>query len=192
MHNYHQSRTAEVSSALLAESPEATEADPNSRIIAVAFLGLMILVIAGCNAGLKAEIPNIKNTIQKYDRLLAEGYIKMDMDGLKEVATQAHLITLNHRLEAFKIAKRRMESELKSVEFGEIKFLIKKRNYKVVTVRTKEVWDIRHVDLDAKKTIKESKGFVYDLNYKLVKSADHWLVDGVEVLAEDKGKVEKK
>lgn len=144
-----------------------------------------MLMIYGCGSGSEEDTRIIKDIIQKYDQQLAEGYMKMDMSLLKGMITPDYGYKLEHRLEAFKIAQRRMETELKNTEFVEINFVSGKRTKsEIARVRTREIWDTRHIDLKTEKTIKKIKGLTYVLSYELIKIEGKWLINSVAVLEE--------
>ena len=68
---------------------------------------------------------------------------------------------------------------LKNIEFINIKY-----QDTVVNVITKEVWDIKHIDLKTQKVIKDHKGYQYEIDYRIIKQNDKWLIDDAEVINE--------
>ena len=122
----------------------------------------------------------IKNLIERYNKLLAGAYITNYTKDMKEIITGDHDARLYHRLSNIAKSKRQMQSELKKLEFSDVRFL----NDKTVSVKTKEAWDIKHYDLNTQQTIKEHKGYLYELRYEVVKQKGNWLINNVEVLDE--------
>lgn len=141
---------------------------------------LIGFIASACSSSAEKDRKAIEEVIKQYDRLLPEGYIKMNMAGLREVCTENHVTRLDHRLEGFRKNKRTIEASLRTIEFTEFKF----PRDKSASVATKEVWDIRHLELDSKKVLKEVKGFTYMLSYILEKQGKQWLIDAVEVVEE--------
>ncbi len=146
---------------------------------------ILILIISisgfyGCRKGRDGSVIHMKELIKQYNNLLSEAYITMDLTELNKILTENHAVRLETRLTNVRKSQRRMESELKKIEFKDIVF----PDDKSVIVSTKEVWDIRHIDLKTKKMIKEHKGYVYDLRYELAKKGDTWLIDNVVVIDE--------
>ncbi len=133
----------------------------------------------------------IKALIERYDELLSEAYMTNELKILKEILTVDHGARLDHRLSNIKKANRQMQSELKNIEIGEIQTL----DDKTVTVTTQETWDIRHIDLETQKVLKEHKGYLYEINYEMVEQNDMWLINAVNVVSEkapEKGGSEEK
>ena len=122
----------------------------------------------------------IKDIIERYNKLLAGAYITNDTKGMKEVITADHDARLYHRLSNIAKSKRQMQSELKKLKFSDVRFL----NDKTASVKTGEAWDIIHYDLNTQQTIKEHKGYLYELKYEVVKQKGNWLINNVEVLDE--------
>ena len=123
----------------------------------------------------------IQNLIRRYNELLAAAYVINDTKAMKEVITADHDARLYHRLSNIEKAKRQMRAELKEIEFLEIRY----PDDRSVTANTKEVWDIKHIDLNTQEVIKEHSGYVYGLQYRILSQGNTWLIDSVEVISEN-------
>lgn len=125
--------------------------------------------------------------VRLYDTRLAEAFAKGDMTGVKGIVTAAHGARLDHRLAGIKTAGRRMESKVIAVEFLEFdKMEGKQLGFPRYRVKTREVWDVRHLDTVTGQAVKELKGLAYKLNYEFEQHDGIWQVDAVEVLQETK------
>lgn len=151
-------------------------------VICLLFLGGGL---CGCSDHRQEEESILRQQVERYTRLLAEGYMKSDMAGLRDVITPNHEARLEHRLNGLKMAKRRMDSKLRSINYLGVAFETgQPANQRLATVKTREVWDVRHVDVVTGKTVKEVKGLVYELNYEFEQHDGVWQIDSVEVVSE--------
>ena len=154
-----------------------------SRLLIVV---LLFSAILSCQSNYERDAQKVKDAILRYNQLLAEGYAKMNMNPLQEVATAEHATKLYYHMAALGEAKVRLESELKNIEFLNMKF----NDSRNVTVSTRETWDFSHVNYNTQKIELQEKGFVYELTYELTKKDDRWLVKGVTAV-ERKSSVKK-
>lgn len=136
--------------------------------------------LIGC--GKKDNTDRVKDTVLRYNRLLAESCAKMDISPVKEVITENHESVLEHRLEGLRTSGRSMESELREIEFLELRPLRKN----IMMVKTREVWDVRHRDIKNGGTVNEIKGLAYVMSYTLAGREGKWLIDSADVI-EEKG-----
>ncbi len=143
---------------------------------------LLWLVILAPACSRSQEIGQIKDAVLKYDQLLAEGYREMNMTSMNEVATKEEVARLYFHMAALGEAKVRLESELKRIEFQDVKLI----NAGSALVRTEETWDFKHVNYITQKIQLDEKGFIYNLVYELVKKDDKWLVAKVTSVPEEK------
>src|SRR4030042_2381746 len=144
---------------------------------------LMGICICGCRAGTEKDTVAVKDTILKYNQLLSEGYAKMNMTPLREVATDEHALKVYHHMAALGEAKIRMESQLVNIEFLDIQF---PQKYSA-KVKTKEKWDYTHVNIGTKMPATTVvQGLLYKLSYELIKKNGKWLVSSVSVLEGNK------
>jgi hypothetical protein len=150
---------------------------------AVVIIVLTIMCISGCRVGTEKDIHEVKDTILRYNQLLSEGYAKMNMTPLKEVATEEHAVKVYHHMAALGEAKVRMESKLVNIEFTDIQF--PKKDF--AKVKTKEKWDYTHVNIGTKMPAQTVvQGLIYKLSYDLIKKDGRWLVSSISVLEEKK------
>ncbi len=82
----------------------------------------------------------------------------------------------------------RMMSELKDISFKDIRFA----STTSASVKTREVWDFRHVNIDTGKVERDEKGFVYQMNYHLAKKNGAWWVRGAAAEDEKGAGADKK
>ncbi len=143
------------------------------------------LVLVGCQERNSDSHKVFAELIRLYDTRLAEAFAKGDMAGIKSIVTVGHGARLDHRLEGIKAQGRKMESRVSAMEHLEFKDLGDKLSgFPRYRVRTREVWDVRHIDAVTGKTVKEVKGLVYELNYELEQHDGAWQIDSVEVVSE--------
>jgi hypothetical protein len=144
---------------------------------------IAIMSIVGCRSGTEKDTKMVKDTILRYNQLLAEGYAKMNMTPLQEVATLEHATKVYHHMAALGEAKIRMESQLVGIEFLDIQFPKKD----IAKVKTREKWNYTHVNINTKMPAQTIvKGLTYNLSYDLIKKDGRWLVSSVSVLEEKK------
>lgn len=140
---------------------------------------LTVICICGCRVGTDKDTRQVKDTILRYNQLLAEGYARMNMTPLKEVATDEHAQKVYHHMAALGEAKIRMESKLIDIEFSDIQFPRKD----LVRVKTKEKWNYNHINIDSKMPAQTVvQGLLYRLSYELVKKNGRWFVSSISVL----------
>jgi hypothetical protein len=150
---------------------------------AVVIIVLTIVYICGCRVSTEEGIQEVKNTILRYNQLLAEGYAKMNMTLLQEVATLDHATKVYHHMAALGEAKIRIESQLVGIEFLDTQFPKKD----LARVKTREKWNYTHVNINTKMpTQTVVKGLIYNLSYDLVRKDGKWLVSSVSILEKKK------
>lgn len=144
---------------------------------------LMVIWIGACSSDAKKDAVEVTHTILRYNQLLAQGYAKMDMTPLQEVATEEQARKLCRHMSALGVSRIRMESELVDIDFLDTQFPARD----LAQVKTREKWDYVHVKTDEKmpsQTVVE--GLIYKLSYELVRKDDRWFVSSVSVLEEDR------
>ena len=144
----------------------------------------LVMLIAGCNS--QPDVgENFKSIIRRYDQQLSVSFMTYDLKQLKESITESHFNRLDHRLTGLKKANRRMESTVKDIEFLEFKNDgTPKSGFPRAIVKTKEIWDIRHIDARTGQSIKVVKDLVYDLLYEFEQHDGVWKIEAVNVLKE--------
>ena len=150
---------------------------------------VVVICIAGCRFGAEKNVPEVKNTILRYNQLLAEGYARMNMTPLQEVATLEQATKVYHHMAALGEAKIRMESKLAGIEFLDIQFPGKDS----ARVKTKEKWNYVHISIGSKMPAQTVvQGLIYNLSYDLIKKNGKWLVSSVSVVEEPSAPEKKK
>jgi hypothetical protein len=143
---------------------------------------LVFFWIGSCGVDAGSDTGAVKDTIFKYNELLAQGYAKMDVTPLQEVATQEQAKKVYNHMAALGEGKIRMEAQLMDIDFLDVQFSEKN----VAQVETRETWNYTHANTDTKmpgQTIVE--GLIYTLSYQLVMGHGQWFVSSVRVLQED-------
>lgn len=133
---------------------------------AIFVISILAIYICGCRVDTEKDTRAIKDTILRYNQLLAEGYARMNMTPLKEVATPEHAQKVYHHMAALGESKVRMESQLVDIEFSDIQF--PKKDF--AGVKTREKWNYTHINIGSKmpgQTVVQ--GLIYKLSYELVK-----------------------
>jgi hypothetical protein len=144
---------------------------------------LAVIWISGCHFSTEKDTRAVKDTILRYTQLLAEGYSRMNITPLQEVATLDQATKVYHHMAALGEAKIRMESNLVGIEFSDIQFPGKD----LAKVKTRERWNYVHISIDTKmpgQTVVQ--GLSYKLSYELVKKDSRWFVSSISVLEENK------
>lgn len=155
------------------------------RIAPIISLLLLVIPFCGCSHRQDEELP-LREAVARYTRLLSEGYAKSDMSGMQELITPNQAARLDHRLNGLKLAKRRMESQLKELAPLAVSFETDRTTGQhTASVRTREVWDSRQVDLATGATVKETRRLTYLLDYRFLHIDDRWLIDDVVVLEDE-------
>ncbi len=142
---------------------------------------IFLLLLSGCNIQAddrKTEEKRVKETIREYNRLLAEGYKKMDMNDLRKVATREHVEKVYLHMAALGEEGKKMIAIQREIVINKIKFLDREN----VEVRTTEVWDYKHIDYIKDEVVRDEKNVSYNLLYKLRKIPYHgWVVEDVRM-----------
>ena len=135
---------------------------------------LLLVLIAGCQRQ-SGDERAVRETVRRYNQLLAEGYSRMDMEPLMEVATREEFSRVLHHMTALKEAGLRLESKLKKLEFtGE-----SITDPRTARVTTREIWDFAQVGTISGKDDLRAVDVVHFLSYDLVKNGEKWLVKRV-------------
>lgn len=145
---------------------------------------LLLLAFAGCISGSEEESNKIRETIKRYNQLLSESYMRADMALMEQVVSSNQASRLEHRLDALKMNRIRMEAELKKLEFIEVNFLSKKRDADKAVAKTHETWNVRHVDIKTGNTVKKIDGLIYVMSYELIRKDNEWIVDDAVIVEE--------
>ncbi len=121
--------------------------------------------------------------IQGYTRTVTVAFAVQGLKPFGERLTTSHFNWLDYCLAGVKKAGQRMESNVLSMESLEFNGMGDKQlGFPRYRVRTREIWDVRHIDAVTGKTVKEVRGLVYDLDYEFEQHDGVWLIDSVEVV----------
>jgi len=134
------------------------------------------------------EDSRVKGTIMRYQQLLSEGYRKMDVSSLQQVASSEHALKVYYHMAALGEAKTRMSSTLKKIEFKDISY----PDQGTALVSTHEVWDFALNSLDDGTTQQTEKDFPYEMAYDLKKDGDRWLITDARVIEASSNSDKKK
>lgn len=161
----------------------------NTRFLIYARLTVVISVLMFAISCSRQPVvgDDFKAIIRRYDQQLAVLFMTYDLKPLRDSLTASHFNRLDHRLTGLKKANRRMESIVRQIDFIEYKDDGNKRTgFPRALVKTRETWEIRHIDNRTGQVIKEVKGLVYDLLYEFEQHDGVWQIDAVNVLQEIK------
>lgn len=136
----------------------------------------LMLVSAGC-AGrtTPSQDGEVRATVVRYNRLLAEGYRLMDMSALREVATEFQAETEYIHMSAVGEGGVRLLPQLISEEFVDISV-----EGTAAVVVTRETWDYMHESHPGRVVLLVQRELVYDLAWDLVQAEDGaWYVSDI-------------
>jgi hypothetical protein len=142
-------------------------------------LSLALLIFFGAFGCPTSPDPNtqaVKETILRYNQLLAEGYANMNMNPLQEVATADQAGKEYRHMAALGETNIRMAAVLKSIEFSGI---VVSREGSASAV-TNEAWDYTHLNVRTRTPVATQKDIVYILKYELKHENRRWLVASIE------------
>lgn len=152
----------------------------------VLFALVAVAALAGCTSNSR-EQEQVKATVMRYNQLLAEGYKNLNMGALPEVAEPPQVSKVYTHMAALGESRLRMVSQVRDVRFSDFRFA----NASTAQVKTSEVWDFQHINLDTQKVELDEKGYVYTIDYRLVLRNGAWKVRTAESQADstvsDKG-----
>lgn len=131
----------------------------------------------GC-VGQSVEEGAIRDTVLRYNRLLAEGYSRMSMEPLLEVAAREEFSRVNHHMLALRSAGLRLESRLVKLEFTDVKI----ENPGAARATTREYWDFAQIGATSGRENLGARNVLHLLAYDLCKEGDVWRVQRVTPL----------
>ena len=146
--------------------------------LSLVLLILLSVSVCSCHTDTETNSQAVKDTILRYNQLLAEGYANMNMSPLREVATADQAGKEYRHMAALGEAKIKMEAALKSVEFVGI---VVSRDGTASAI-TKEVWDYTHLLVRTRTQVAKQKDVVYALKYELKKENSRWRVASIETI----------
>lgn len=155
-----------------------TARSPRTRartLAAVASLALTAALTACAPPPAPSSADQVRNTITRYDRILAEGYRSMDMSRIRQVAEELQSEDEYVHMSALGEGGVRLLPLLRDRRF--LKVSVEATSARV---ETRERWDYTHEDIKTHKTVLVQKGLVYELAWDLARHADgHWYVTDV-------------
>ena len=149
-----------------------------TRVVIVLILTIPILLL-GCDKG-KAQL---KDTVVKYNTLLAEGYRNLNMNPLIQVATERRATKAFYHMAALGEARIKMDAKLKKITFSDIKII----SHDKAEVVTDEIWDYTYLSIDSSKPLFDNS-ITYKLKYILEKRSNRWLVADIIIEKADEKK----
>jgi hypothetical protein len=116
-----------------------------------------------------------RKMVERYNQLLIEGYRKLNMTPLQEVATEQLAKKAYYHMAAISEGFSRMNSTLKKIEFVKTEFTGPSR----CQVQTREVWDFFYSDIKSGKLHKEVRDYVYHVNYVMEITEGRWMITDI-------------
>ncbi|HBR18492.1 MAG: hypothetical protein A3G39_04350 [Deltaproteobacteria bacterium RIFCSPLOWO2_12_FULL_43_16] len=156
-----------------------------ARVIIIRGLILLffLVLVYSCNSATKdPEVSILETNIRRYNRALIDAYKELSVDPLQEIASEREMGKVNMIIMGFRAKNQYMESELKGIEFKEIK----RNKEDSADVETKEAWRFRYMDKKTGQEVKPWAEAEYKLSYHIIKNQGKWLVGTVEFVKEKK------
>lgn len=152
----------------------------NLTIPAIIIHFLMLLaLLSGCSG----EMGDIKNTIIKYNALLAEGYFNLNMTPLTAAATEEQVTRDYVYMSAFGEERIKMDARLKDINF----LSVRRISTDTAEATTEETWDYTLINIDSGKPVSVNST-TYHLKYALTKKSGKWLVARIIIEKQSKDK----
>lgn len=146
------------------------------RVVAIGAAVSVLLAITSCAAPDTATSDrDVRATVLRYNRLLAEGYRILDMSALREVATELQAETEYIHMSAVGEGGVRLLPRLVSAEFVDVSI-----EGTAALVVTRETWDYAHESNPGRDVRLVQQGLVYDLAWDLTQADDGlWYVSDI-------------
>ncbi|MHB1016431.1 MAG: hypothetical protein ACYC2X_00875 [Coriobacteriia bacterium] len=120
----------------------------------------------------------MRATITSYNAFLADGYRTLDMNNMREVATQLQAEDEYIFMSSLAEGGVRLDPKLQELEFLSVSI-----EATAAVAETRETWDYRHYSRADGSLMLEQLGLIYVLAYDLEQQADgRWLVSDVRAL----------
>lgn len=161
-----------LSLCVLAACSEKSSSDKKGAAVAVSATEVL--------TGTPTEV--VQKTIKRYNQLLAEGYQKLNMTNLQEVATDKLAMSAYYHAAALTEGKSRMITQMKDIDFIKVDFDQPEK----ARVVSKETWDFAYVDIQTGAKKQEVKDYVYHVAYALNKVQGKWIINEVTATGEDR------
>lgn len=123
-----------------------------------------------------------QETVERYNQLLAEGYKKLNMTSLQEVATSEQAEKAYVHMAAIGEGKMRMISQLKKLDF----IYIDTSKPKQCRVTTREIWDFSYYNIQTGIKLEEEKDYVYHVAYVLEKRNGQWIITTISATGDER------
>jgi hypothetical protein len=152
-----------------------------SSVLVIAVALSAAITLGGCapGTGLTADEQAIRATITRYDELLAVGYRSLNMNPIREVASQIQAETEYIHMSSLAEGGVRLDPVLKSLDF--VRVSVESTS---AQAETRETWDYRHYSRATGALVLEQKGLVYHLAWDLSReTSGTWLVTDVRAIS---------
>lgn len=142
---------------------------PVKRVVIVS---IILFLVYGCGQ----DKERLKDTVIKYNSLLAEGYRNLNMNPLVQVATEEQATKAYYYMAAIGEARIKMDAKIQDIKFIDFKAVAGGK----AEIRTEEVWDYTYINIDSGKPIFDNM-VTYRLKYILEQKSGKWLVADINV-----------
>jgi hypothetical protein len=149
-------------------------------------LAAVVLVVVGLSLWRQAAVvpgnddrADVERAVRRYNQALTEGYRALNMNGMREVATQLQSEDEYIHMSSLAEGGVRLDPELRDFEF-----LAASVESTSGTAETCETWDYRHYSTVTGELTMEQKGLEYHLAWDLERQSDgSWLVSDVRAIS---------
>ncbi len=131
------------------------------------------------------QTEEVKQTVLRYTQFLAEGYARLSMGGLPEVATEKQTDKLYFHMAALGEGDAKMLANLDALGFDSVTF----PGDQQAEAHTHEKWHYVYHAISTGEQRYANEVF-YRMIYRLVKKENSWLVDEVRVIENREGEGE--
>ncbi|MBA4370849.1 MAG: hypothetical protein C0418_04645 [Coriobacteriaceae bacterium] len=145
------------------------------------WLGCLVTValLAGCASPPPSDERSVRGVITRYNALLSDGYRSLDMNGMREVASQLQAEDEYIHMSSLAEGGVRLDPELKKLEFLRVTV-----EATTAQAETRETWDYHHYSRATGELVLEQKALIYHLAWDLSKeTSGTWLVTDVRAIS---------
>ncbi|PKM80994.1 MAG: hypothetical protein CVU89_11655 [Firmicutes bacterium HGW-Firmicutes-14] len=147
------------------------------RLTGMVLMISLSLLFTGCTANVEKEL---EETISNYNTNLIMALKGMKPELLKGVATDKEMGAVEIFIIEMADENITVDSTLTEIKFKE--FHVPTPGTAVV--KAEEFWSFRHLDINTRKPLEESRNIHYETTYTLIKENGRWLVDNIEFIEE--------
>ncbi len=136
---------------------------------------LVVLAAAACRPTpqeVAADKQEVRKVIEDYAARLSHAYAFTDASGLKQVASQREVASVQRNLGAMAARGQRLATDLKELEIEQLDMSDRNNAY----VQTFEVWDIEVMDLGSERVISRDQAQRNRVRYQLKRQDGRWRV----------------